>query len=93
MMNQNVQKIYDCCEFSPSPKILPRIISVLYERGSIGRTNLATAVNTNYPILAKQLVWLEMNEYIEFQIEKRKMVVKLTEKGREFALILSNFPY
>ncbi len=79
--------------FEPSKVILPRILKALLERGPIGRTSLATAVNTNYPIVARHLVWLEMKSYVEFLIENSKLIVRLTESGREFALKFASVPY
>ncbi|TVL98828.1 MAG: hypothetical protein CV087_20360 [Candidatus Brocadia sp. WS118] len=80
-------------EFEPSKIILPRILKALLEHSPIGRTMLATIVNTNYPIIASHLVWLEARSYVEFLIENGKLLVKLTENGREFALKIASIPY
>lgn len=80
-------------KFEPSKVILPRILNALLEHSPIGRTMLATIVNTNYPIVARHLVWLEARSYVEFLIENGKFLVKLTENGREFALKIVSIPY
>lgn len=83
----------DIGDFKPSKVILPRILKALLEHSPIGRTKLATTVNTNYPVVASHLMWLESRSYVEFLIENGKLLVKLTESGREFALKIATFPY
>jgi len=91
MRTNNTEK--EKTKFEPSKIILPRIMKVLLENGSIGRSTLTTASNTNYPKLAKHLVWLEQNSYVEFSVEDRKFIVRLTESGRDFALRLASMPF
>lgn len=79
--------------FEPSKIILPRIMRVLLENGSIGRSTIALKSNINYPKLAKHLMWLQTNSYVEFSVENRKFVVGLTEAGRIFAMKLASLPY
>lgn len=84
MRSSDIEK--QVSNFKPSKIVLPRILKALLENGSIGRTTLATAFNTDYPIVARHLIWLEMKSFVEFLIENDKLMIKLTAKGREFAL-------
>ncbi|MEW6044030.1 MAG: winged helix-turn-helix domain-containing protein [Thermoproteota archaeon] len=79
-------------DFEPSMKILPRIMRIILENESMNRTTLAQATNLNYARLCKYVVWLEKKSFIEFSISNGKLIIKLTECGREFALKLARLP-
>lgn len=70
--------------FEPSMKILLRITKVLFERNSIGRTELAQMANLQYGRLTKYMEWLERRSFVEFSLENRRVLVRLTVLGREF---------
>ena len=78
------------CEFSPSVKILSRIIKVMLEKNSVGKTNLSQQANVNYVRLSKHLKWLEKRNLVELVIEDSKICIILTESGRKFALTLTD---
>jgi predicted transcriptional regulator len=78
-------------DFKPSIKALSRILKIMKKNGSEGRTCLARDSNLNYARLAKHIVWLEKKGLVESTIDKSKIDVILTEKGRMFATtILDN---
>ena len=77
-------------EFSPSVKILSRIIKVMLEKNSVGKTNLSQQANVNYVRLSKHLKWLEKRNLVELVIEDSKICIILTESGRKFALTLTD---
>lgn len=91
MRTNNTEK--EKTKFEPSRIILPRIVRALLENGPVGRSTLAVKSNINYPKLAKHLIWLQANSYVEFSVENRKFVVRLTEAGRMFAMKLASMPY
>lgn len=64
--------------------LVKRVVQVLLEKGEMGRTDLSQAANVHYARLMEQLAWLEEKQYIELVFNKRKVVVRLTEKGREY---------
>lgn len=69
--------------------LVKRVMKVLLDRNSIGRTDLSESANIHYNRLIEQLNWLEGEGYIMLGIKDGKIVVELTPKGREFALTLS----
>jgi predicted transcriptional regulator len=60
------------------------------ENGNKGKTQLSLDANVNYARLAKHIVWMEKKGLIESRIDKSKINVRLTEKGRAFASTLSS---
>lgn len=64
--------------------LVKKVMQVLLEKGEMGRTGLSQAANVQYARLMEQLAWLEERQYIELVFNKRKVVVRLTEKGREY---------
>ena len=75
--------------FEPSMKTLSRILKVITENGSKGKTQLSLDTNLNYTRLAKHIVWLEKKGFVESKIEDNKINVVLTKSGREFATMIS----
>jgi len=75
--------------FEPSMKILSRILKIMTESGAEGKTQLSLHTNVNYTRLAKHIVWLEKKGLAKSTIEDNKINVGLTEKGREFASMIS----
>lgn len=76
-------------KFSPSVATLKRMMKVVLEENAITRTELSLKANVHYTRLVRHLYWLQQKRYVVFEIgddrkEEQKMVVKLTEKGREF---------
>ncbi|MEM4250170.1 MAG: hypothetical protein QW395_07805, partial [Candidatus Nitrosotenuis sp.] len=80
-------------DFEPNPKVLPKIIKILFEEGQIGRTALSLKTKINYQVLSKHVIWLQRKGLIEFEIVGGKLLMKLTESGREFAQKLASIPY
>ncbi len=76
--------------FEPSMKILVRIVESMKKNGSDGKTSLSLDTNLNYARLAKHIVWLEKKGLVESTIDKSKINVGLTDKGRVFASTISN---
>ena len=76
--------------FKPSIDILSRIMRVLLENNSVGKTNLSQQANVNYVRLSKHLKWLEKRNLVELVIEDSKICIILTESGRKFALTLTD---
>ncbi len=72
-------------EFQPNVKLLYRIVKVIMENNSLGKTALSQKANINYVILMKHLMWLDDKGLIESIINDGKVHVKFREKGREFA--------
>jgi len=72
-------------------KILSRVMKTILERDSINRTNLAQEANVNYVRLVTHLRWLEKKHFVEFVVEEGKVIVRLTQRGREFATALTSF--
>ena len=75
--------------FEPSMKTLSRIMKVMTENGSEGKTQLSLHTHLNYTRLAKHIVWLEKKSFVESKIEDNKINVVLTKTGREFASMIS----
>ena len=76
--------------FEPSMKTLTRILKTMVDNGPEAKTSLSLDTNLNYARLAKHIVWLEKKGLVESTIDKSKINVGLTEKGRVFASMLSN---
>jgi len=70
-------------------KTLSRILKTMTENGPEAKTSLSLGTNLNYARLAKHIVWLEKKGLVESTIDKTKINVGLTEKGRVFASTLS----
>jgi predicted transcriptional regulator len=77
-------------DFEPSIKTLSRILKTMIEKGPDAKTNLSLDTNLNYTRLAKHVVWMEKKGLVESTIEKSKINVGLTEKGRIFASTISS---
>jgi predicted transcriptional regulator len=77
--------------FEPNMKILSRVMKTILERDSINRTNLAQEANVNYVRLVNHLSWLEKKHFVELVVDEGKVIVRLTQRGREFAMALTSF--
>jgi predicted transcriptional regulator len=75
--------------FEPSMKTLSRIMKVMVDNGSEGKTQLSLDANLNYAVLAKHIVWLEKKGLVKSIIEDCKINVVLTTNGRAFASMLA----
>ena len=75
--------------FEPSMKTLSRILKTMVDNGPEAKTSLSIDTNLNYTRLAKHIVWLEKKGLVESTIDKSKINVGLTAKGRVFASTLS----
>jgi len=76
--------------FEPSMKTLSRIMKTMINNGPEAKTSLSLDTNLNYARLAKHIVWLEKKGLVESTIDKTKINVGLTDKGRIFASTISN---
>jgi predicted transcriptional regulator len=72
-------------DFEPSMKTLVRILEFLTTKGPNSRTSLASDTSLHYSRLAKHIVWMEKKGLVESKINKTRICVELTEKGKEFA--------
>ena len=77
-------------DFEPSMKTLLRILKTMTDNGPEAKTSLSVDTNLNYTRLAKHIVWLENKGLVESTINKSKINVGLTAKGKMFASTLSN---
>ena len=77
-------------DFEPSMKTLSRIFKTMTDNGPKARTSLSLDTNLNYARLAKHIVWLEKKGLVESTIDKTKINVGLTAKGRVFASTISS---
>jgi predicted transcriptional regulator len=77
-------------DFEPSMKTLLRIMRTMTKNGPEAKTSLSLDTNLNYARLAKHIVWLEKKGLVESTIDKTKINVGLTKKGRVFASTLSD---
>jgi predicted transcriptional regulator len=77
-------------DFEPSMKTLSRLLQIMVDNGPEAKTSLSLDANLNYTRLAKHIVWLEKKGLVESTVNKSKINVGLTEKGRVFASTLSN---
>ncbi|MHB8545670.1 MAG: winged helix-turn-helix domain-containing protein [Nitrosotalea sp.] len=76
--------------FEPSMKTLLRIMESMTNNGAEGKTCLARDTNLNYTRLAKHIVWLERKGLVESIIDKSRVNVGLTQKGRTFGTMIIN---
>ncbi len=70
-------------------KTLSRILKTMADTGPEAKTSLSIHTNLNYTRLAKHIVWLEKKGLVEATIDKTKINVGLTDKGKIFASTLS----
>ena len=77
-------------DFEPSMKTLSRIFKTMVDNGPEAKTSLSLDTNLNYARLAKHIVWLEKKGLVESTIDKTKINVGLTAKGRVFASTISS---
>lgn len=68
---------------------ISRIMIVLLEKNSVGKTNLSLETSINYAKLLKHLQRLEEKQFIVLVIEDGKTNVTLGKIGRDFAMMLS----
>lgn len=78
-------------DFEPSMRILSRILRVILERDSLGRTALSQQANVNYVTLSKHLGWLETKSIIHYIVNDGKVIIKLNQDERNFALKMCGF--
>lgn len=76
-------------KFEPTMKVILRILNILLEKNSIGRTELSQITNLHYGRLTKHLQWLKNKSLIEFVIIDEKIAIKLTHNGRNFMKIFA----
>lgn len=76
--------------FSPSMKTISRIMKVLLQKRSIGRTNLSLETNLHYGRLSQHIDWLEKKSFIKLIVQDKKINLVLTDKGMQFALMLTD---
>ncbi|MGH9993504.1 MAG: winged helix-turn-helix domain-containing protein [Nitrososphaera sp.] len=74
--------------FKPSVDVLIRIISILTQKRTVGRTLLCLEGHLNYTRASRHLRWLADKEFIEFVVENGKVKIRLTDRGRNFADLL-----
>jgi predicted transcriptional regulator len=89
MLKREIQKIDTDHNFEPSMKILSRILKVILEKNSIGKTSLSEESNVNYVKLQRYLQWLEEKRLVEIVIKGGRVHIILSHKGREFTTMLS----
>jgi predicted transcriptional regulator len=77
-------------DFKPSTNVLLRILKTITDNGAEAKTPLAIDSNLNYTRLVKHIVWMEAKGFVKSTIDESKIKVSLTEKGKEFASILTN---
>lgn len=75
--------------FEPSMKTLSRIVKSMTEHDAGGKTQLALDTNLNYTRLAKHIVWLEKKGLAKSTVKDNKIIISLTENGKEFALVIA----
>ena len=75
--------------FEPSLKLISRILKIILEKNSLGKTNLSQEANIQYSRLVVHLEWLEKNRLIKQVIDDGKIKITVTSLGREFAKIIS----
>jgi len=74
--------------FEPSMKTLSRILKTMINNGPGPKTSLSLDANIQYTRLVKHVVWLEQKGLVESTVDKSRIKVGLTEKGKEFATTL-----
>lgn len=75
--------------FEPDMNQISRVMKILLEKNSVGKTNLSLEANINYVRLSRILEWLEEKRFIELVIEEGKVCIKLSRMGKDFAMMLS----
>lgn len=75
--------------FDPSMKSLMRIVKFMTEHPAEGKTQLALDTKLNYARLAKHIVWMEKKGLVESKVEDNKILISLTQSGKDFAKIIS----
>ncbi|MDC8451601.1 MAG: hypothetical protein LV477_01680 [Candidatus Nitrosotalea sp.] len=75
--------------FEPSMKLLSRIMKVILEKNSVGKTMLSQESNVQYARLLKHLEWLEKRHFIESVVDDGKIGFKFTTLGKNFATMIS----
>jgi len=76
--------------FEPSMKTLSRILKTITDKGPEAKTILSLDANLQYSRLAKHIVWMEKKGLVESRVDKSKINIGLTEKGKIFAETISN---
>jgi predicted transcriptional regulator len=76
-------------DFEPSMSLISKIMKVLLERNSIGKTALSQEANVNYVRLTRHLQLLEEKRFVERTVEEDRINFTLSRMGREFAMMLS----
>ncbi len=76
--------------FGLSMNMLSRITKIMYDSGSLGKTALSRETKISYDRLFKYLDWMEKKYLIEPVLEDHKVKLRLTEKGRHFAVLFCN---
>ena len=74
-------------DFEPSMRALLRIMQILLDKPTIGKTALSQEAGINYTRFLKHLEWLESKQLAELSFDNHKVVVRLTNNGREIALL------
>lgn len=75
-------------DFEPSMKSLLRILKIMTQNGAEGKTQLSLDTNLNYSRLTKHIGWLEKKDLVESSVENNKIIVSITNRGREFASMI-----
>jgi predicted transcriptional regulator len=86
---RKTRKIFSDKTFSPNMIILSRILRVLFEKNSMGKTRLSLEAKVNYVRLIRYLDWLEKKNIIEFVIKDGKINIILSHFGTDVATTLS----
>jgi predicted transcriptional regulator len=77
----------------PSLRYFIRIVKILQEHNPIGITDLATFARMNHQRCAPALQWLEHMDYIVIQrFDNGRMIINVTEKGRDYLNRLASLP-
>lgn len=68
-------------KFEPSMKLLTRILKVILEQNSLGKTHQSHESKINYVRLIKCLDWLEKKNLVKFVVKYVKTQVQLSQQG------------
>jgi predicted transcriptional regulator len=74
--------------FEPSFRILLRVLEMLLDVGSISKTELSQKAGINYSRLLRHLDWLVERKIAELTVERHKITIRLTQRGKQLASIL-----
>lgn len=88
-MQKEIQKIESNSAFEPSMSLLAKIMKVMLENNSIGKTALSQEANVNYVRMIRHLQLLEEKRFVERTVEEDRVNFTLSRMGREFAILLS----